>query len=211
MTVKVKTVAKGRERKAGRPRSEAARRAILKAAQALLDKGGLPAVTMEGAAALAKVGKPTVYRHFGNRHELAMAALMEVSGGAVVSSPGSDPLRALKQQLSGIATLFESPTGRFVTSVLASGYGETEISRAFRSHFVQARREYGRALLERAVDLGGIKPETDLDATVDQLYGAIFYRLLMGHALVSKQFITTLFEQVMLGVRSTGSGHAIPG
>ena len=130
-----------------------------------------------------------------------MAALMEIGGGEVRTAPNSDPMRALKQQLFGIAALFESPTGRFVTSVLASGYGETEISKAFRSHFVQARREYGRALLQRAVDLGEIKPETDLDATVDQLYGAIFYRLLMGHAPVSKQFIATLFEQVMLGVR----------
>ena len=203
MQNKVKARDRGGGRKAGRPRSETARLAILKAAQALLEKGGLPAVTMEGAAAHAKVGKPTVYRHFGNRHELAMAALMELSGGEVEAAPNADPLRALKQQLFGIAALFESPTGRFVTSVLASGYGETEISKAFRSHFVQARREYGRALLQRAVDLGEVKPETDLDATVDQLYGAIFYRLLMGHAQVSSQFIATLFEQVLLGVRST--------
>jgi AcrR family transcriptional regulator len=201
MNRRVKTETKGEGRKAGRPRSETARRAILKAAQALLEKGGLPAVTMEGVAARAKVGKPTVYRHFGNRHELAMAALMAIGGGEVRTVPNADPMRALKRQLFGIAALFESPTGRFVTSVLASGYGETEISKAFRSHFVQARREYGRALLQRAVDLGEIKPETDLDATVDQLYGAIFYRLLMGHAPVSKQFIATLFEQLMHGVR----------
>jgi hypothetical protein len=89
--------------------------------------------------------------------------------------------------------------------VLASGYGETEISKAFRTHFVQARREFGRALLQRAVDLGKIRPEIDLDATVDQLYGAIFYRLLMGHAPVTRPFIATLFDQVMLGVQSVGT------
>ena len=211
MDNRVKTEAVAEGRKAGRPRSETARRAILKAAQALLEKGGLPAVTMEGVAARAKVGKPTVYRHFGNRHELAMAALMAIGGGEVRTAPNSDPMRALKRQLSGIAALFESPTGRFVTSVLASGYGETEISKAFRSHFVQARREYGRALLQRAVDLGEIKPETDLDAAVDQLYGAIFYRLLMGHAPVSKQFIATLFDQLILGIRPTGVARAISG
>ncbi len=200
----VNTGAKTPSRKAGRPRSEAARRSILKAAHALLEAGGLPAVTMEGVAARAKVGKPTVYRHFNNRHELAMAALMQVSGGEVPPGPDSDPLRALERQLFGIAALFESPTGRFVTSVLASGYGETEISKAFRSHFVQARRDYGRDLLQQAVELGEIRPDTDLDATVDQLYGAIFYRLLMGHAPVTRPFIATLFDQVMLGVRFGG-------
>src|SRR4030095_727284 len=184
------------------PRGERPRRAILNAPRPLREDGGLPAVTMEGVAARAKVGKPTVYRHFGNRHELSMAALMQISGGEVQSAPDSNPLRALKQQLFGIAALFESPTGRFVTSVLASGYGETEISKAFRSHFVQARRDYGRALLERAVDHGEIRPETDLEATVDQLYGAIFYRMLMGHGSVTRQFIATLFDQVMFGLRS---------
>jgi AcrR family transcriptional regulator len=207
MTYGVKTESKRPGRKAGRPRSEKARLAILKAAHDLLMEGGLPAVTMEGAAARAKVGKPTAYRHFGNRHELAMAALMQISEGEVPSALDSDPLHALKQQLFGIAALFESPTGRFVTSVLASGYGETEISKAFRSHFVQARREYGRALLQRAVDLGEIRPETDLNATVDQLYGAIFYRLLMGHGPVTKQFIATLFDQVMLGVWTAGTSR----
>ena len=204
MENRVKTETKSPIRKAGRPRSEAARLAILQAAQDLLEQGGLPAVTMEGVAARAKVGKPTVYRHFNNRHELAMAALMQASRGEVPSAPDTDPLLALKQQLFGIAALFESPTGRFVTSVLASGHGETEISKAFRSHFVQARRDYGRALLQHAVDRGEIRPETDLEATVDQLYGAIFYRLLMGHAPVSRPFIATLFDQVMLGVQSAG-------
>jgi AcrR family transcriptional regulator len=202
MSDRVNMAAKEDKPTVGRPRSERARRAILEAALFLLKKGGLPAVTVEGVAARAGVGKPTIYRHFGNRHELAMAALMEFNASEDRVPDNSDPLSALQQQLFGIAALFESPTGRFVTSVLASGHGETEISKAFRSHFVQARREQGRALLQGAVERGEIKPRTDLNAVLDQLYGAIFYRMLMGHAAVTAEFIATLFEQVMSGVRS---------
>jgi AcrR family transcriptional regulator len=85
MSERVKTETKSASRKAGRPRSETARLAILRAAQDLLEQGGLPAVTMEGVAARARVGKPTVYRHFSNRHELAMAALMQIGGGELPS------------------------------------------------------------------------------------------------------------------------------
>src|SRR5262249_24320148 len=64
-------------RSRGRPRSVAARRAILKAAHQLLAEGGLSSVTIEGIAARAGVGKPTIYRSWPNAHAVAMAALME--------------------------------------------------------------------------------------------------------------------------------------
>ncbi len=46
----------------GRPRSEVARAAILTAASALLDEAGCAALTIEGIAARAGVGKRTIYR-----------------------------------------------------------------------------------------------------------------------------------------------------
>ena len=83
----------------GRPRSEAARRAILDAARETLEEGGLLAVTMEGVAARAGVGKPTVYRHWSNRYELAMAALIAASGEVVAPAAGAAPVDALRAQL----------------------------------------------------------------------------------------------------------------
>src|SRR5215471_3086980 len=67
------------DRPRGRPRSVAARRAILKATHELLAEGGLSSVTIEGIAARAGVGKPTIYRTWPNAHAVAMAALMEGS------------------------------------------------------------------------------------------------------------------------------------
>jgi AcrR family transcriptional regulator len=49
----------------------------LRAARELIEENGPTALTMEGIAARAGVGKPTIYRWWPDRHSVAMAALME--------------------------------------------------------------------------------------------------------------------------------------
>jgi AcrR family transcriptional regulator len=184
----------------GRPRSEAARRAILRAARELLDEGGLLSVTMEGVAARAGVGKPTVYRHWSNRYEVAMAALIEATRGAEAPQSREAPLVALKEQLHRLADLFTSSTGRNVAAMLASGYRETELSKAFRLYFVQARRDEGRALLGQAIAAGRIRAGIDLELALDLIYGPVFYRLAMAHAPIDAGFVDALLGEVMAGI-----------
>ncbi|HEV2818089.1 MAG TPA: TetR/AcrR family transcriptional regulator [Allosphingosinicella sp.] len=184
----------------GRPPSQAARRAILRAARELLDEGGLLSVTMEGVAARAGVGKPTVYRHWSNRYEVAMAALIEASRDAEAPAGDAAPLEALGEQLRRLAALFTSSTGRNVAAVLVSGYGETELSKAFRLYFVQARRDEGRALLERAVAAGQVRADVDLELALDLIYGPVFYRLMMARAPIDAGFADALLREVLTGI-----------
>jgi AcrR family transcriptional regulator len=184
----------------GRPPSEAARRAILRAARELLDEGGLLSITMEGVAARAGVGKPTVYRHWNNRYEVAMAALIEATRSAEAPSRPDEPLSALRQQLRRLAELFTSSTGRNVAAVLASGYGETELSKAFRLFFVQARRDEGRVLIEQAIVAGDVRADVNVEVALDLIYGPIFYRLTMAHAPIDDPFVNILLEEVLDGI-----------
>jgi AcrR family transcriptional regulator len=187
-------------RRPGRPPSQSARAKILKAAREMLETGGLLSVTMEGVASKAGVGKPTVYRQFNNRYELAMAALMDASGDVAPAPAQQEPLEALRTQLRGMAALFASGTGRNVALMLASGYGETEISKAFRSHFVQARREEGKQLLASAVEAGKVRAGIPVELVLDLIYGPVFYRLMMGHAPVDAQFVGELLDEVLDGI-----------
>jgi AcrR family transcriptional regulator len=188
----------------GRPPSEAARRAILKAARELLDEGGVLSMTMEGIAARAGVGKPTVYRHWSNRYEVVMAALIEATAAAEAPVLPGAPLEALRQQLHGLAGLFTSPAGRNVAMMLVSGYGETALSKAFRTHFVQARRDEGRGLLRQAVAGGEIRPDIDLEIALDLVYGPVFYRLTMAHAPIDATFVDALLREVLAGIAAGG-------
>src|ERR1700685_3344868 len=108
-------------RSRGRPRSDSARQAILRAARELIDENGPTALTMEGIAARARVGKPTIYRWWPDRHSVAMAALME--GESAVSSSGDasrSPMGAQHRQLRKVVSLFATSMGRNVTTMIAS-------------------------------------------------------------------------------------------
>lgn len=185
----------------GRPRSETAKTAILSAARVLLSEGGLGSVTMEAVADRAGVGKPTVYRWWPNRHAVAMAALMNDDLPAVRSHAGLSVEAALKRQLLAIATELSSATGRHITMLIAASESESELAKAFRSHFVLAKRAAGRSILERGVAAGELRAGLDLDVALDLLYGPIFFRLLIGHAPIDKPFVGHLLDQVIQGLK----------
>src|SRR5437899_11041797 len=116
----------------GRPRSAAARNAILRAARDLLADGGPGAVTMEAVAARAGVGKPTIYRSWPDRHAVAMAALMEAPEAESLVSKKRSAVAELREQLRAIARRFATNTGRHITSMIAAAESESELPKAFR-------------------------------------------------------------------------------
>ena len=107
---------------------------------------------MEAVAARAGVSKPTVYRWWPDRHAVTMAALMESELPGARNRRSESPVQALLQQLRGIVNTLGSRTGRNVATLIAAADPDTELSKAFRNHFVLARREEGRTLLKEAAE-----------------------------------------------------------
>lgn len=150
---------------------------------------------MEAVASLAKVGKPTVYRWWPDRHAVAMAALMEGDDERPRRKRTQGSLEALRAQLEAIVERFKSPSGRHVAALIAAADANTELSKAFRNHFVLARRDEGLALLKDAVERGELRADLDLEVAVDVVYGPLFFRLLTGHAPLTASFVDRLVER----------------
>jgi AcrR family transcriptional regulator len=183
----------------GRPRSETARRNVLAAARKLLEERGLPGLTVEGIAAEAGVGKPTIYRHWPNAQAVAMDAFLEGGDRASGEPLGGSPLGALRRQLAGIAVAFASPAGRSTAAMIAAAQNDSELAKVFRQRFIMRGRETGRALLLQAIEQGAVRPDLDLEVALDLIYAPLFFRLLIGHGPLDRDFTDTLLDTALEG------------
>lgn len=191
----------------GRPRSEAIRRRILRAAREIMDMEGFGGVNIEAIAARAGVGKPTVYRSWPNAQAVAMAAMLDSGEQPATARRAARGLQALRRQLHAVAKVFASPLGRNVTMMLASAEPDTELAKVFRHHFILARREEGREFLSQAISAGELRRDVELDVALDLIYAPVFYRLLVGHAPLDARFTDAVLDHALAGLKPRRRGR----
>jgi AcrR family transcriptional regulator len=186
----------------GRPRDQAARGNILKAALALLNEGGIGAVTMEAIAARAGVGKPTIYRAWPNAQAVAMAAFLE--NAKPVGAPGKKgkALDMLRQHLRKVAETFATRAGRNTAMMIAAAQNDSELSKVFRSHFILKSREEGRTMLSLAIANRELRKDIDLEVALDLIYAPLYFRLLIGHGALDAAFTDAVLDTAVKGLRS---------
>ncbi|MBL8672531.1 MAG: TetR/AcrR family transcriptional regulator [Alphaproteobacteria bacterium] len=195
------------EARRGRPRDAAARRKVLAAARKLLERGGLPAVTIEAVALVAGVSRPTIYRSWPNAQAVAMAALMAAPESAA-AQPAAQPaaadragaLDALRRHLHGVVAAVATRAGRSAAALVAAADSDSELAKAFRHSVILKSRSEGRALLERAVADGAVRADIDMETALDLLYAPLFFRLLLGHQPLDAAFADALLAQALAGL-----------
>src|SRR5258706_10070279 len=102
----------------GRPRSLPARRAVLDAACALVEKGGYSTATIEAIAARSGVAKTTIYRWWPNRAALVVDLLLELADAAAPPPAGGGPMRELRCRLRRVAEASEALPRQLLISLL---------------------------------------------------------------------------------------------
>ncbi|MEV0198466.1 TetR/AcrR family transcriptional regulator [Nonomuraea sp. NPDC050691] len=164
----------------GRPRSEAARQAILTAAMLDLEEHGYAALTMQGIAARAGVGKQTVYRWWSSKADVVLEALID-RAESIVTVPDEGTLDG---DLSAFldATFREHGLRRVLTGLMAQALLDPEFAKAFRDRFLFSRRAALRQILDRAAARGEIPADVDRELLIDVVYGVLWYRLMLDHA-----------------------------
>jgi len=96
----------------GRPRSEAARRAVLHAVDDLLVEVGYAAMTIKGIAERAGVGRQTVYRWWSTKAEILLEASVIDAAQELRTTARQDPAADLLAYLKALTVfLTASPAG----------------------------------------------------------------------------------------------------
>jgi AcrR family transcriptional regulator len=183
----------------GRPRSQAAHDAILKAALGLVTKRGFRAVTMDQIAAEAGVGKMTVYRRWPSKAALVMDSLMALVGNETDFPEAATAIESLREQLYLQVAFFRSARGNLIRSLVAEAQSDPELAEAFRDRWLHPRRDGVRRILRAAIKEGSLRKDMDIDAGIDLLYGSLYYRLLLGSGTLDERFVARVFRQFVTG------------
>jgi hypothetical protein len=84
--------------------------------------------------------------------------------------------------------------------MIAASQSETELAKAFRTHFMLASREEGRRILERAVLQREIRADLDFEVALDLIYAPLYFRLLVGHGLLDRAFTASVLAHALAGL-----------
>jgi AcrR family transcriptional regulator len=186
----------------GRRRSDRSHQAIIRATQELLVERGYRALTIEGVAARAAVGKQTIYRWWPSRAALVLEAYLTASDRVQLPAPESGSTRgAVRALISWLAEVLAEPTGgRVVAGLVGDLQHDPDLAEGFHQEVVPARRQAMLAALERGRERGEVRADADLELAVDELHGAVFYRLLLSGEPLDAAFAERLSDQVLDGL-----------
>ncbi len=186
-------------------RSPTSHRAILDATIALLEEGGYQALTIEGVARRAGVGKQTIYRWWdGSRAALVLEAF-QGAGEERIRPPDSGDVRtdlvAILRPVFALHTDREAGTALANRTLMAEAQRDPDFHARYRrlhEHWMEPMRDAVR----RGIDRGQLRDDVDPGVVVDLLQGASWYRLLLDHAPLDDRAADEMVDTVLDGCRT---------
>ena len=192
-------------RKAGRPRSTAAHKAILNATLELFADEGFDAMSIEAIAARAGVGKTTIYRRWDSKEDLMLDAARSLQAEFPFVDTGNlreDLIHMLKLvwDVSGRNSLIE----KLYVRIIGESRANPDLFRLFYEHRLGPRLQHFRQAIERAQARGEIRKDLEPFLVLDLFMGPLVSRLLLtgplANALHSSDFPEQMVDVVLQGL-----------
>lgn len=176
----------------GRPRSEESKVAILKATWELLKTTTLRDLSIEAIARESGVGKTTIYRWWPSKVAVVMDAFVENVLPVTPFPKDLSATEAIRAQMASLVQAFSGEYGRIVAQIIAEGQADPDALASYRDRFIYPRRAAVKAIIEQGIESGEFDPNLDPELAIDILYGPIYFRLLVGHLPLDRQFADEL-------------------
>lgn len=184
-----------------RRRDAAVHRAILAATVELLEASGFQQLTIEAIAARAGVGKQTIYRWWPSKAAVVLEAYI-AAGFERVPTPDTG---TLTEDLEAILVPVFRQNANFARGTALANKGmmaEAQLNPGFHQAYVALHRSWWgplREVLARGVARGELRSDVDLDALIDLMLGASWYRVLLEHAPLDDDFARLIIQTVVTG------------
>jgi AcrR family transcriptional regulator len=183
----------------GRPRSEAAEKAILDATLRLLADLGYGGLTMDKVAAEAKVSKATMYRRWPSKVHLVITAFSQLPQ---LPCPNTGNLRQDLIDVLGSFLLITKNTS--LAGVLPTLAGERARIPELADYLDEAtrqRREPVKQVLQRAIKRGDLPAKTDLELAIDLIMSPLVMRIFFTNNPADVRFLEQVIDHTLKGLK----------
>lgn len=179
-------------------RSEAAREAVLHAADDLLVAKGYAGVTMEGIAKAAGVAKQTVYRWWSSKVDVLMDVFLE-DAACQLDPPDLGGLEAdLRHHLSATAQfLAADDAGAVFRALIGQSQHDGQLADDFRGRYLREQQARDQIPIARAVERGELPADVDVAHVAEQLVAPLYYRVIVTGETVDAAFVDRIVEDFL--------------
>lgn len=183
---------------AGRPRSEEAHQSILDATLEMLGEVGFSALTVEGVATRARVGKATIYRRWPSKLPLVVEAFGQLPG--LQDADTGNLVEDLTKMLRNYLQIFYStPLAAVLPSLAGERAHNPELSELF-DPVIKGRRQPLIRALARGVSRGELAADLDLELAADLIVGPIAVTLFFKGGRVSPKMVGPVVDLALRGI-----------
>ncbi len=163
---------------------------------------GFSALTVEGVATRAGVGKATIYRRWPSKLPLVIEAFGQLPGLEDVDT--GNLVDDLNRMLKGYLQLFnQTPLAAVLPSLAGERAHNPQLSELL-DPVIRARRRPLVRALERGVERGELPADLDLDLGADLVVGPIAVRLFFSGRGVSPRMVGPMVDLALRGLRGKG-------
>jgi len=160
----------------GRPRSQRARQAVLRATTDLLATLGYEALTIDAIAERAGVGRQTIYRWWPSKASIIAEAVVD---GTIAPFESLADGLDLRSMLHAWVAAMQIPTNAtLVRALSAAASSDSADAEALYHHGTGPSHAALTSAVRAAQDEGRVRSDLNPDALADSLTGAILYRVL---------------------------------
>ncbi len=101
----------------------------------------------------------------------------------------------VEHQLAAVIERFTTtPSGRAILELIGGAQEDQDLKRELRIRYIQPRRELAALAFARLFGWDPVQRKEELHAVTDQVYGAIYNRLLFGLVPLDKDFARQLVD-----------------
>jgi len=157
-------------------------------------------------AARAGASRMTIYKWWPSKGSLALDGYATVVSHSLEFPDTRDVERDIVTQLLAFVHLVcDSRAGRVIGELIGAAQTDAELGLSFRERYSRPRRELAERTLRRGVERGELRSDFDPQVVVDQLWGAVYHRLLIPDQPLTDEFARALVANILPGLRKEHS------